>query len=82
VVTQQLYRIDILEKAVYRLDPASGRTQRWSVPNIIGSMANRQDGNAIVALANGVHALDFATGECRRQACHPKACGHEFRHND
>ena len=71
VPTQQLYWIDILEKAVFRLDPATGTTRRWSVPNIIGSMAIGQDGNAIVALANGVHALDFATGECRMLATSP-----------
>lgn len=71
VATQQLFWIDILEKCVYRLDPASGATRRWSVPNIIGSMAITQDGNAIVALANGVHTLDFATGECRMLATSP-----------
>lgn len=68
VQSQQYFWIDILEKCVYRLDPATGRTQRWSVPNIIGSMAITQDGNALVALANGVHRLDFATGECRMLA--------------
>jgi L-arabinonolactonase len=71
VQTQKYFWIDILEKAVYRLDPATGKTQRWSVPNIIGSMAITQDGNAIVALANGVHTLDFATGECRMLATSP-----------
>jgi len=68
VQSQRLYWIDILEKAVFALDPASGGTRRWSVPNIVGSMAIRQDGNAIVALANGVHTLDFASGECRMLA--------------
>jgi L-arabinonolactonase len=71
VATQQLFWIDILEKFVYRLDPGTGATRRWSVPNIIGSMAITQDGNAIVALANGVHRLDFATGECRMLATSP-----------
>jgi hypothetical protein len=33
VPSQQLYWIDILEKAVFRYDPASGATQRWSVPS-------------------------------------------------
>src|SRR5579872_5616381 len=72
VQTQLLYWIDILGKSVYRLDPSDGNTQRWSVPQIIGSMAIRQDGNAVVALANGVHTLDFATGECRMLATHAK----------
>jgi L-arabinonolactonase len=70
VPTQRLYWIDILGKSVYRLDPADGKTQRWAVPQIIGSMAIRQDGNALVALANGIHVLDLATGECHMLATH------------
>jgi L-arabinonolactonase len=70
VQEQRLYWIDILEKAVFCLDPATGTTRRWSVPHIIGSMAIRKDGGAIVALANGVHTLDFTTGECRMLATH------------
>lgn len=71
VPTQRLYWIDILEKQVHCLDPATGATQRWSVPQIIGSMAIGRDGNAIVALANGVHRLDLATGACRLLATSP-----------
>jgi L-arabinonolactonase len=68
VQTQRLYWIDILQKNVHCLDPDTGTTQSWSVPNIIGSMAIRRGGGAIVALANGVHTLDFASGECRMLA--------------
>jgi sugar lactone lactonase YvrE len=68
VRSQRLYWIDILEKKVHCLDPATGAVQSWSVPQIIGSMAIRKDGGAIVALASGVHTLDFASGECRMLA--------------
>ena len=69
VGSQALYWIDILEKKVFRHDPATGGTRQWSVPQIIGSMAILQDGRgALVALANGVHTLDFASGECRMLA--------------
>jgi len=71
VQSQRLYWIDILQKNVHCLDPATGTTQSWPVPNIIGSMAIRKGGGAIVALANGVHKLDFATGECRMLATSP-----------
>lgn len=71
VQSQRLYWIDILDKAVFKFYPTSGSTRRWSVPDIIGSMAIRKDGNAIVALANGVYTLEFATGECRRLATSP-----------
>ena len=59
---QALYYIDILEKRVLRWDPASGDERSWEVPAMIGSMALRDRGGAIVALPDGIHALDFETG--------------------
>ncbi len=60
---QALYYIDILEKRVFRWDPATDDLKTWAVPDIIGSMALREQGGAVVALGTGVHTLDFATGE-------------------
>ncbi len=62
VAEQALYYIDILEKKVLRWDPASGATSEWDVPDMIGSMALREGGGAIVALVDGIHALDLDTG--------------------
>lgn len=62
VAEQALYYIDILEKRVFRWDPVADRLQSWEMPEIIGSMALREQGGAIVALGSGVHTLDFATG--------------------
>ncbi len=62
VAEQALYYIDILEKKVFRWDPASHAHQSWDVPDMIGSMALREQGGAIVALPDGVHALDTDTG--------------------
>ncbi len=62
VAEQALYFIDILGKKVLRFDPASDETRTWDVPDVIGSMAIREGGGAIVALTNGVHALDFESG--------------------
>jgi L-arabinonolactonase len=59
---QALFYIDILEKRVLRWDPATGDERSWEVPAMIGSMALREGGGAIVALPNGIHALDFETG--------------------
>jgi L-arabinonolactonase len=64
VAEQALYFIDILGKKVLRFDPASGETRDWDVPDVIGSMALRADGGALVALATGVHTLDFESGAC------------------
>jgi L-arabinonolactonase len=71
VAEQALYFIDILGKKVLRFDPASGTTRSWDVPDVIGSMALRAGGGAVVALTNGVHTLDFGTGECRMLASSP-----------
>ena len=71
VAEQALYFIDILGKKVLRFHPASGETRSWDVPDIIGSMAIRAGGGAIVALANGVHTLDFETGTCTMLASSP-----------
>lgn len=59
---QALYYVDILEKRVLRWDPANGAHASWEMPAMIGSMALRQGGGAIVALPDGIHALDFASG--------------------
>ena len=62
VAEQALYYIDILGKQVRRWDPSSGDHRMWDVPDLIGSMALRQKGGAIVALPDGIHALNFASG--------------------
>lgn len=64
VAEQALYFIDILGRKVLRFDPAGGETRWWDLPDVIGSMALRAGGGAIVALTNGVHTLDFRTGAC------------------
>jgi L-arabinonolactonase len=64
VAEQALYFIDILGKKVLRFDPARGETREWAVPDVIGSMALRAGGGAVVALATGVHTLDFDSGTC------------------
>lgn len=62
VAEQAMYYIDILEKKVFRWDPATGDHREWAVPDMIGSMALRHEGGAIVALVDGIHALDFESG--------------------
>ena len=64
VAEQALYFIDILGRKVLRFDPAGGETHCWDLPDIVGSMALRAGGGAIVALTNGVHTLDFRSGAC------------------
>ena len=63
VAEQALYYIDILAQKVFRWDPEPGDRRQWDLPAMVGSMALRDSGGAIVALPDGVHALDFASGE-------------------
>ena len=63
VAEQALYFVDILGKKLHRHDPATCATRSWTLPAVIGSLALRTAGGAIVALPDGVHAFDFATGE-------------------
>ena len=68
---QALFWIDILGKHVHRFMPNTGAVRSWSVPDTIGSMAIAADGNAIVALAGGVHRLNLETGACTMLATSP-----------
>jgi L-arabinonolactonase len=71
VAERALYFIDILGKKVLRFDPATVATRTWDIPDVIGSMALREGGGAVVALATGVHTLDFESGACAMLATSP-----------
>jgi sugar lactone lactonase YvrE len=59
---QALYFIDIRAPALFRINPSNGDLTRWNMPSTIGSFGLCTDGRAIVALRDGVHYFDFATG--------------------
>jgi sugar lactone lactonase YvrE len=63
VEEQALYWIDIRAPALHRLDPATGATATWPMPDRIGSFGLREDGGAVVALRDGFHLFDFDTGK-------------------
>ncbi len=62
VEAQALYFIDLLGRVVWRHDPATDAFQRWDVPGMIGSMALRAGGGALVALEDGFYTLDLVSG--------------------
>ncbi|NQX13829.1 SMP-30/gluconolactonase/LRE family protein [Microbacteriaceae bacterium VKM Ac-2855] len=64
VDTDRLYFVDSKGGRVYRCTEHGSEVRAWDVPGEIGSLAVRSDGGgAIVALENGFHTLDFATGD-------------------
>ncbi|MBO9581703.1 MAG: SMP-30/gluconolactonase/LRE family protein [Sphingobium sp.] len=77
VAEQALYFIDIVGKAVHRFDPATEESRSWDVGQIIGSMALREQGGAIVALKDGIFTLDLDSGVIELLAharhLHPRA---------
>jgi sugar lactone lactonase YvrE len=64
VEQQRLYWIDSHGQRIFRATADGRELRSWLVPAQIGSMALTRDGDGtVMALANGVHLLDFATGE-------------------
>lgn len=59
---QRLYWVDSLEGLLHRLDPGTGRHEAFRVPAPVGSFALRRRGGVILALTDGFHAFDPATG--------------------
>jgi L-arabinonolactonase len=59
---QVLYFVDVFGKKIHRHEPQSGVNHHWDVPDLIGSMALRASGGAIIALRDGLYTMDFETG--------------------
>ncbi|KQT02769.1 SMP-30/gluconolactonase/LRE family protein [Rhizobium sp. Leaf386] len=63
VEDQRLYWIDSIGKKVFRCTVDGRELRAWEVPDIIGSMAIRKKGGAVLSLARGFHFMDFDSGE-------------------
>jgi L-arabinonolactonase len=59
---QALYWIDIRGRLVRRLDVESGELDSWPMPELVGSLALRADGNILVALASQIALFRPARG--------------------
>jgi len=59
---QALYWIDIKGQTINRHRPSIGADTTWSVPESVGSIALRQSGGLITAMASGFHRFDPQTG--------------------
>jgi L-arabinonolactonase len=65
VKEKALYWIDGQAPAIYRFDPATGNSKEWKTPKPIGSLALREKGGAVLALADGFYTFDFNSGEAK-----------------
>ncbi len=67
VEQQRLWWVDSLDGRLFACNAQGGAIKSWDVRQKIGSFALRQNGaGAVVALQNGVHLLDFASGALYR----------------
>jgi sugar lactone lactonase YvrE len=59
---QHLYWVDIAGRRAHRLDPATGRGRSWRTPSSCSAIIPSLRGHPVVALVDGLHRLDPATG--------------------
>jgi sugar lactone lactonase YvrE len=63
-----LWWVDSRWPAAKRLDPASGAVMMLVLPEIVGSLALREQGGLLAATKSGVHRLDPASGALEAKA--------------
>ena len=76
-----LYWVDIQEGLLQRFEPASGRLDRWVLPERVGALALRRDDGLVLALASGFATFEPETGALERLAA-PEAHLPGNRFND
>ncbi len=47
------------KKAVWRMDPKTGKVESWDLPKDIGAMALREKGGAVAAMSDGLYFMHF-----------------------
>jgi L-arabinonolactonase len=81
VQEQAFYWLDIRGCLVRRYDWSSGRTQSWTLPEMVGSLAVRERGGLLLAMRSSISFFDPATGALERVAA-PEAGRENMRFND
>lgn len=61
--TNELYWIDIEKGILYIYDPVSRQTMQYPFNKKIGTVVPTNDGNALVALQDGIYELNITTGK-------------------
>jgi sugar lactone lactonase YvrE len=59
VMDQSLYFVDATAAVLWRYDPARETFARWKMQSLIGALALRESGGAVVALQDGFHRFSF-----------------------
>lgn len=64
----RLVHCDIPEGKIHAVDLATGKTQSWSFPSVVGSFGLTESGGFVVSLRDSVVLFDPATGASRKLA--------------
>ncbi|MEZ2128100.1 MULTISPECIES: SMP-30/gluconolactonase/LRE family protein [unclassified Sinorhizobium] len=78
---QRLYWVDILEPAVHRFDPATGRNETCTASKLVSAILPAKDGSLFVASQDGIEMLTFESGQFEAYV-NPEADLSENRLND
>jgi sugar lactone lactonase YvrE len=61
--SQRLFWVDILDRRIYRHDPARGDVESWSTPEEVGFVLPERDGTVLAGFATGLHRVTLRAGE-------------------
>ena len=56
-----LYWVDMLEQEIWCHNPRSEETRVWTLPKMVGAIALREQGGAVITLRDGFYFFDFDT---------------------
>lgn len=62
VQDQALYWVDIVARRVFRLDPPSGKIQRWRAPSMVSIAVPTRRGDLLLGLEDGAYRMDPQSG--------------------
>ena len=81
---QAWYWVDIVERTIWRWDPASGAIASWRTAEMVACLASRRGGGLLAGMESGLFALALGAGGVVGQQCLARPDGLEagMRFND
>lgn len=81
VESKCLYFVDILDKKVYRYDPAKAAYRAIQAPGMVGALVPTSDGHFLAAVDDGLYTVDLEKEEWQH-VLHPESHLPDNRFND
>ncbi|GHC76480.1 IclR family transcriptional regulator [Limoniibacter endophyticus] len=80
-VADRLYWVDMLEPAIHRFDPSTGRNESRALGKLVSAVLPADDDRLFVASQDGIEELDFTSGQFEAYV-NPEPAMSENRLND